>query len=130
MRLVLFGHDTVPGLAEALAAEGFELARASEPVAGDGLVGALVTHLRAAEDALGESPPDAAVVCGGGDPALAAALVAVKLGVPTAWVRPPDAEIEVHLTGLVADACVDATDGAAACAEAVTAIAASTLRAP
>lgn len=130
MRLVLFGHDTVPGLAEALAGEGFDVARAPEPAAGDGPVDALVANLRAAEDALGEPPADAAAVCGGGDPALAAALAAVKLGVPTAWIRPPDAEIEVHLTGLVADAAVDATDGAAACASAVTAIAASTLRAP
>ena len=130
MRLVLFGHETVPGLADALAAEGFEVARASQAVAGDGPVDALVAHLRGAEDSLGESPPDAAAVCGGGDPALAATLAAVKLGVPTAWIRPPDAEIEVGLTGLVADACVDATEGAGACAAAVTAIAASTLRAP
>ena len=93
-------------------------------------VAALAAYLRGGEAALAGQPPAAAVVCGGGDDALATALAAVKLGVPCAWVRPPDAEVAVHLTERVADLAIDATDGADACARAVTGIAASTLPSP
>ena len=130
MRLVLFGDQPVPGLPDALAAAGFEVEPAPSPAVPRAPVEALATALRAAEGALDARPVAAAVVCGGGDEALAAALAAVKLGIPTAWIRPPDAEIDVHLTERVADTALDATDGAQAIAAAVTAIAASTLRTP
>lgn len=130
MRLILFGTEIPPGLASALAEEGFQLevapAPGSPPAAG--AVGELAAALREAESALSGDPPAAALVAGGGDDALAAALVAVKLGVPTAWISPPDAEIEVHLTRRVADLTVDATQNARDGARAIAEMAASTLR--
>ncbi len=130
MRLILFGTEIPPALRSGLAEEGFELeappARGAAPAAG--AVGALAAALRDAESALGGDPPSAALVAGGGDAALGAALAAVKLGVPTAWISPPDAEIEVHLTGRVADLTVDATQNAHDAAREIAEMVASTLR--
>ena len=127
MRLIVFGTEIRPALASALAEEGFQLEAAPTSAPGSGAVGALAAGLRQAESALGGDPPAAAVVAGGGDPALAAALTAVKLGVPIAWIPPPDADVQVHLTGRVADLTVEATEDARDGARAIAGLAASTL---
>lgn len=130
MRLIFFGTEIPAAMHSALAEEGFRLevapARGAPPAAG--AVGALAAALREAESALGGDPPSAALVAGGGDHALGAALAAVKLGVPTAWISPPDAEVEVMLTRRVADLTVDATQSARDSAREIAEMAASTLR--
>ncbi len=130
MRLILFGTEIPAALRSALAEEGFELESppAGGTPPGPGPVGALAAALREAEAALQGDPPSAAVVTGGDDAALGAALAAVKLGVPTAWISPPDAEIQVHLTRRVADLTRDATRDARESAREIAEIAASTLR--
>jgi hypothetical protein len=127
MRLITFGPEIRPALASALAEEGFQLEVAPvAPPPAPGAVGALAAGFRQAELALGGDPPAAALVAGGGDPALAAALTAVKLGVPVAWIPPPDPEVEVHLTRRVADLTVEATEDARDGARAIAEMAAST----
>ena len=67
------------------------------------------------------------LVAGDGDAALAAALTAVKLGIPTAWLRP--AKRREPLVARVADETLDATADAGALA-AVRDLAARTISAP
>ncbi|MEO8091159.1 MAG: hypothetical protein ABI726_00445 [bacterium] len=130
MRLILFGTEIPTLLRSALAEEGFrlEVAPAGGAPPAVGAVGALAAALREAESALRGAPPSAVLVTGGGDRALGVALAAVKLGVPTAWISPPDAEVEVHLTRRVADLTVDATQSPHDSAREIAEMAASTLR--
>ena len=115
MRLVCFGAPE-RALADALAVEGCELdVRELEGGTAEGSA-ALAAALRSAEAAL-EDAPDAALVTGADDVALAAALTAVKLGVPTAWAG-AEAE-EVPLVARVAELTVDATRDAAEGARAI-----------
>jgi hypothetical protein len=76
------------GPSEALAGALGAPVAALEPAAGDG-AGRVAEALVAAERLLGERAPDALVLCGSGPEAGAAALVAAKLGVPTARVSAP-----------------------------------------
>jgi hypothetical protein len=118
MRLIAFGLPDRT-LAEALRAEGFELdVRTLAPGTGASPTDALVGALRDAEAAL-EDPPEAALVAGEDDPALAAAVTAVKLGIPTAWVGAEGAEIPLvaRVTELRLDATADAGDSARAVRE-------------
>jgi hypothetical protein len=116
MRLTAFGLPDGT-LAEALRAEDFELdARTLNPGDGASPADALAAALRDAEAAL-EDPPEAALVAGEGDSALAAAVTAVKLGIPTAWVGADGGEIP--LVARVAELRLDATADAAQSARAV-----------
>ena len=116
MRLSCFGQPE-SALAEALAAEGCEL-DVTELESGDGASApaALAGALRTAEAAL-QQAPDAALVTGADDAALAAALTAVKLGIPTAWIG--DSGGEVPLVARVAELTLDATGDAAEAARAI-----------
>jgi hypothetical protein len=125
MRVVLLGAD--PTLAETLGRAGIEVGQVEPPAAGEGgATGALAGALRAAEEVLAGDPPDALLVGGDGDPALGGALTAVKLGIPTAWLRPADAPRD-GLVGRVADLSLDATTDAEAVAAAVRELAAPTI---
>ena|SRR5215211_477405 len=127
MRLICFGRPE-SALAEALAAEGCEL-DVKEPASGDRATGsaALAAALREAEAALQE-PPDAVLVTGADDVALAAALTAVKLGIPTAWAG--DGGAEIPLVARVAELRLDATADAAQRAGAIRGLAESKIHAP
>jgi hypothetical protein len=116
MRLICFGRPE-SALADALAAVGCEL-DVTRPGSADGASGsaALAGALRAAEAALQE-PPDAVLVTGADDAALAAALTAVKLGIPTAWAG--DAGGEPPLVARVAELRLDATADVAQRASAI-----------
>ena len=127
MRVVLVG--THPSLVEALGRAGMEVGQVQFPPAGDaGATAGLAGALRAADEALAGDPPDALLVGGDGDPALGAALTAVKLGIPTAWLRPADAPRDA-LVGRVADLSLDATTDAEVLATAVRELAAPTISA-
>jgi hypothetical protein len=131
MRLTLFdaGDRSTVELAEALGAEGFAVDRRAMAVSdGPEATATLVATLRAAEAELADQPPDAVLVAGGGDAALAATLVAVKLEIPTAWL--PAAGPDDPLPGLVADLTLDASGDASASAQAVGAMAGPTLPSP
>src|SRR5688572_20356938 len=65
-------------------------ARGLKPAGGSG-ARRIAAALVAAERAIEQARPGALVVCGGGPEIAAAVLVAVKLGVPVAWVRDVDA---------------------------------------
>jgi hypothetical protein len=131
MRLVLLGEQIEPALAEALVAHGFEIDRAPPPrPQGDAAVAELAAAIRGAEAALQPDPPACALVAGSGDVALAAALAAVKLGIPCAWIEPPEAGDAGRLVGRVVDLSVDATGDAAELARAVAGIATPTLTGP
>src|SRR5687768_14211580 len=68
----------------------------------------LIAALRIAEDALEARQPDGVVVAGTDDSALAAALTAVKLQIPTAWVEARDGGGD-PVIARVADASIDAS---------------------
>jgi hypothetical protein len=117
MRVVLFGVDAA--LAESLARSGVEVEQGPPAPTGDpGATAALAGGLRAAEEALAGSPPDAVLVGGDDDEALATALTAVKLEIPTAWLRPAASSADA-LVGRVADVSLDATADAEAVAAAL-----------
>lgn len=122
MRLIRFGNGEDGELAAALAAAGFAV-DAQPPPAGTAsertATAALTEGLRAAEAACAGERPTAVVVADAGDAALAAALVAVKLEIPTAWLRPADAGAEDELVGRVADLTLDASHDADETARAV-----------
>ena len=79
---------------------------------GDGTTAELAAALRAGERALTGEGVACALVAGAGDDALGAALAAVKLGVPTAWLAPADAPPDAQVIGRVADITVAATEDA------------------
>ena len=127
MRVVLFADGSADGLADGLAAEGISLEAVTLPAKpGAPSIAALVSSLRGAEEALTGDAPEAVLVAGEGDEALAAALTAVKLQIPTGWLGPA----EDSLLGRLADASVDATAPAADLASAVRGLAARTIPAP
>jgi hypothetical protein len=98
-------------LAEALGREGFDdVDRLTLSPDGDS-VAALAAALREAGLRLAERSPDAVLVTGAGDAALAAALTAVKLDIPTAWLG--EAAGELPLVARVAPITLDATASAA-----------------
>jgi len=121
MRLIWFGENDGFELRPALEAAGFAVdaqpapASTTEDVA---VTARLAAALRAAEEACAGERPAAALVAGSGDPALAAALVAVKLDIPTAWLPTARAK-EDELIGRVADLTLDASGDAEASALAV-----------
>lgn len=131
MRLTLFGTETDPALVEALSGQGFAVAeRALASPTGPEATATLAAGLRDAEAALAGEAPAAVVVAGGGDAALAAALTAVKLEIPTAWLPPAAGDPADALPSLVADLTLDASRDASANAQAVRALAAPTLSSP
>jgi hypothetical protein len=116
VRLISFGQPD-SALAEALMAAGFELdVRMISIPAEERATTALASALREAESALQERP-DAALIVGAGDTELAAALTAVKLDIPTAWVG--DQGAETPLVARVAELPLDATSDAARSAVAI-----------
>ena len=128
MRLLCIPAQPEPGLAEALTAEGFELdvrAAAESPASA---TATLAASLRTTETALDGAA--AVLLTGTGDEALGAALTAVKLGIPTCWLRPADASVEEDLIGRVADLTLAATDDAAAASLAIRELAAPKLSSP
>ena len=128
MRLVILGESPDPQLTHALAAAGATIeARALPRPPASGSTAALVAALRGAETALGADPPDAVVVASGGDEALGAVLVGVKLGIPTAWLRAPGGEAGDEMAARVADVTLDAGEPAERLAEAIGALDAPTL---
>ena len=130
MRVALFAADTSDVGSLAALAEDIEVDRHASPASpGPAAVSALVASFRAAEEALAEDPPDAAIVAGEDDAALAAALTAAKLDVPTAWLRPPGTKGQ-PLVERVAGAAIDAEGDASALASAVRSLAAPTITAP
>jgi hypothetical protein len=127
MRLICFGRPP-SALADALAAEGWNL-DVTASASGEGASGsaAMAAALRSAESALQETP-DAALVTGADDAALAAALTAVKLGIPTVWAG--DAGEEIPLAARVAELTLDATGDAGEGARAIRELAESKIHAP
>jgi hypothetical protein len=126
MRLICFGTPE-RALADALAAEGCELdVREPEGDRAEGSA-ALADALREAEAALRDEP-DAALVTGADDAALAGALTAVKLGIPTAWAG--DAGEETPLASRVAELTLDATGDARESARAIRELAESKIPSP
>lgn len=130
MRVVLFTDAAGQGTSGALQAEGISLDRWDLPPAiGSQTSGALVAGFRDAETTLSGEPPEAVLVAGTGDGALAAALTAVKLQIPTGWLRQADSP-EDALIARVADASLDATAPAADLAAQVRDLAARRIPAP
>jgi hypothetical protein len=132
VRIALIGSAHAPAIAPslvaALGAEGFAVERHElRAGASDGATAALAEALREAEALLASDPPDAAAVFGDDDVALAAALVAVKLEIPTAWLGAGEAAPELPLVAHVAHAALDATGDAAALAAAIAGMVAPTL---
>jgi hypothetical protein len=128
MLVTTFGVPVEATLATALEREGFELRDAPAPGAtGDGVVAELAAALRGAEATLEADPPACALACGSGDVSLAGALGAVKLGIPCAWVEPPDPDAEARIVGRIADLTVRARADAPEAALAIAGIAAPTL---
>ncbi len=126
MRVVLIADGTSDRVTEGLADEGIT-DRAGDPAAaaGDGASAELVAALRGAEEALAADPPDAVLVTGQDDRALAAALTAVKLQIPTGWLGPAgtgDAPV-----ARIADARLDATTPAVDLATAIRDLTARTI---
>ncbi len=130
MRVVLFADGEAGGLGERLSADGVALEPVSLPAPeGDASSAALVGALRGAEDALEGEEPAAVLVAGDGDAALAATLTAVKLQIPTGWLRPAGAG-EDGLVARLADTSLDATAPAADLGSAIRDLAARTISAP
>lgn len=129
MRITLLAPPMDAALGSELDAAGLEV-RTCELPAGDGEEpgGELSACLRASERALSGHSPDAAVVAGGGDAALAAALTAVKLQLPTVWVSAAGEE-PGSLVERVADLTVPASEGAQQIATAVRELVAPTIEA-
>lgn len=131
MRLILFGTEIPPALADELTRGGLELESAPEPrPEGDGAVAELAAGLRGAEAALAGDQVACALVAGSGDAALAAALAAVKLEIPTAWLAPADPSEVARLIGRVADLTLDASQDAATSAPSIRELAAPRLHSP
>ena len=129
MRVMLFAAQADAALMAALQAEGLELDHRTPPPAdAPGASGVLISALRDAEQALAATRPAAVLVTGDGDAALAVALTAVKLSIPTAWLRPGGATGH-PLVDRVADEALDATADAAQLAASVRALAAPTITA-
>jgi hypothetical protein len=120
--LTCFGTLDAP-LADALEREGFDDVDALSLSADGDSVEGLAAALREAELALADSGPAAVLVTGTGDAALAAALTAVKLDIPTAWLG--GATGELPLVARVAPTTLDATADAAENARAIRALAES-----
>jgi hypothetical protein len=96
MTALLVGEaDAAAGLLEALRAAGVE-ASVDEPPGADerGEIAALADELLRFESRLREAPPSAVLLLDAGDAALAAALVATKLLIPTGAVGVDGAEGE------------------------------------
>jgi UDP-N-acetylglucosamine 2-epimerase len=130
MEVVVFTTGENPGLVEALTGEGLSARTEAIPSAeGPGESRELVAGLRGAEAALESDPPDVVLVTGAGDGALATALTAVKLQIPTGWLGGGD-DGEGELIARVADASLDASAPAGDLASRVRDLAARTLRAP
>lgn len=123
MNLICFG--ALDGsLAEALQRGGFDdVDRVALSPEGDSVT-ALAAALRAAELRLAEDAPTAVLVTGTDDAALAGALTAVKLDIPTAWLGVLTRELP--LVARIAPVTLDATAGAAQNARAVRDLAEST----
>jgi len=129
MRVMLFAAAADAALMAALEAEGLRIDHREPPSAdAPGASGVLVSSLRDAEQALAAAEPAAVLVGGDGDAALAAALTAVKLSIPTAWLR-PGSTTGHPLVERVADRALDATADAAQLAASVRALAAPTITA-
>ncbi len=130
MKVVLFTGGAAEETAAALTAEGLSpdvrpLPAPTSPEAS----GALVAGLRGASDALTSEEPDAVLVAGSGDAALAVALTAVKLQIPTGWVRYASSPADT-LIARVADQTIDATAPAGDLALQVKALGARRIPAP
>ena len=111
MRLILFAGPEESAVA-ALEAAGVEAEKRDLPAAaGPEAAAELVAGLRGAEEELAGEPPDAVLVAGTGDAALGVALTAVKLQIPTAWLRSGDVG-GAPLVARVVDESLDATAGA------------------
>jgi hypothetical protein len=119
VRLATFG-TLDEGFAKALLSEGFELERRTLAADGPSAPSALASALREAEATLGDAPAGV-LVTGTDDDALAAAITAVKLGIPTAWVGrvDGDAPLAAHAAELALDATADVAASARAVAELV-----------
>ena len=131
MRMIVLGPEVPPPLAAALADEGVETEQAPQPEPqGESAVAELTAALRATERALDGSGAACALITGAGDAALGAALTAVKLGIPSAWLAPADAVESGELTGRVADLTVDATADPGAGARAIRELGVPTMRSP
>ena len=130
MRVMLFAAAMDRDLAEALAAEGLAPdARALPAAEGGEASGTLVAGLRGASEALAGEKPDAVLVAGVNDAALAVTLTAVKLQIPTGWLHDEEAATD-GLVARVADASLDASAAAGDLAAQVRALAARKLPAP
>jgi hypothetical protein len=130
MNVLLLSDRASTDLADALRSREVDVAEAiiggegAPATANGGEIAALAAALRAAEAALADRPATAAVAVGDGDWALAAALVAVKLGIPLAWLprgAPAQAAegAEPPLLQLVADHALQASDDPDAAAGAI-----------
>jgi hypothetical protein len=118
VRLLSFGQPDA-ALAEALASEGFQVDVAALTSAPEGgMTAELARALREAESALSDRPA-AVLVVGVDDAVVAAALTAVKLDIPTAWVgdRADPVPLVARVAELTLDATADAADGARAVRE-------------
>jgi hypothetical protein len=130
MNVLLLSDRASTDLADALRSREVDVAEAiiggdGTPAAADGgEIAALAAALRTAEAALADRSATAAVAVGDGDWALAAALVAVKLGIPLAWLprgapAQPAEGGEPPLLELVADHALKASDEPDASAAAI-----------
>ena len=102
---VLSGAGAARELAEALAASGVAVGylEGPPPVADASPSQAIATALEAFEGRLEASRPDGLLLAGSSDAALAAALVAAKLGLPFAWLPGSEDATSAELIGLLAD---------------------------
>jgi hypothetical protein len=129
VRVLAFGPMPSDLPPEVLAAAGLEVEAAPQPQPDEiGATAELAAALRAGEHALGGGDVACAIVGGAGDDALGAALAAVKLGVPTAWLAPEEPSPEARVIGRVADLAIAATDDAEDAARRIRSLAAPRLR--
>lgn len=111
MRVLLVGDgDDAAGLADGPGGEGIVLERRLDdvnPASGPDEIGALARALREFEGSLGGGGPDAVLVASDSSAALAAVLVATKLGTPVASVERAGHEragVNARLIRLLSDA--------------------------
>ena len=116
MKVVLLARESPAEILEGLVRAGIEVDEVRLPTA-ESDIATLAACLEAAATALAAPVPAAAVVAGEGDAPLAAALAAVKLGVPTAWIGGTG-----PLPGLLADEALDASADSASLVRAVEAL--------
>jgi hypothetical protein len=121
MGIILFARPDQQHAVAELSEQELEL-RLHELESTDGPTGGLIAGLREAERALADADADAVLVAGADDAALAAALTAVKLQIPTAWLAGEGDDAGV-LIGRVADEVIDASGPAEEVAARVAALA-------